>query len=112
MEIKEENMSLEKEVIDIVVEQLGIDEADVRECTPVIHKIAKREQKINFLAPGADNAFDVLFTSNYPRIEIYITKLRSKEISVINEKLNVFEYNNSDFIQLGDSDDYRKMIGV
>lgn len=29
METKEENMSLEKEVIDIVVEQLGIDEADV-----------------------------------------------------------------------------------
>ena len=92
--------------------EFGIDKADVKSVKPVIHKIANRKREINYLTPGSKYEFELLFTSNYPRIEIVVNKFKSKEVKIITKNLMVFEYNNSDHIICGDSDDYRQMIGV
>jgi len=92
--------------------EFGIDEADVKSVKAVPHKSSSREENIDYLAPKEFVELDVVFASNYPTIEIFVTQLKSNEVKSIKKRTRVFVYKNSDYIDLGDSDDYRKMIGV
>ncbi|WP_417237280.1 hypothetical protein [Bizionia paragorgiae] len=90
----------------------GIDEADVKDYKPVLYKTSKREKEYNYLAPKEDIDFDIVFTSNFPRIEIIVTELKSNEVTSIKKRTTIFVYKNSEHCEIGDSIDYRNMIGV
>lgn len=92
--------------------EFGIDEADIKKYFPIPYKNSKRIKHINYLAPKQVFEFDIVFTSNFPKIEVYVDKLKSNEMKAIRKKTLILEYNNKDFIELGDSDDFRKMIGL
>ncbi len=92
--------------------EFGIDEADVKSHKSVFYKESLRKEKFNYLAPKDEIELDIVFTSNFPKIKIFVTELKSKEVKSIKKQTLIFEYDNRDFIELEDSIDYRNMLGV
>ncbi|ARN79533.1 hypothetical protein BST97_15695 (plasmid) [Nonlabens spongiae] len=90
----------------------GIDEADVKDYKAVQYKKSIREVNFNYLAPKEEIDIDIVFTSNFPKIEIIVTELKSKEVSSIKKPTTIFVYNNNEHCEIGDSIDYRNMVGV
>ena len=90
---------------------IGIDGADVKGCKSVPYKTSTRREKYNYLAPKDEIELDIVFTSNFPKIEIVVTELKSKEITSIKKRTKIFVYKNNKYCEIGDSNDYRDMIG-
>lgn len=92
--------------------EFGIDEADVKDIKPFPYKKSVREIRYDYLPPNGEIDLDVVFTSNFPKIQIFVTRFRSKEVESIKRRTLIFEYQNIYYCEVGDSLDYLNMIGA
>jgi len=90
----------------------GIDEADVKNFKAIPYKTSLRQIKYDYLAPKEEIDLDIVFTSNFPKIKIVVTELRSNEVKSIKKPTTIFVYENIKYYTIGDSIDYRNIIGV
>lgn len=90
----------------------GIDEADILKYKRVKYKYSNRKIKIDYLAPEDSIEYVLFFVSNFPKIKIKVSKLKSKESSFISNKIALLVYDNMNHVILEDSQSVREAIGA
>lgn len=81
--------------------------------TKLVHfKTVRRLKKIDYLPPEGEMKFTVMFMNNLPKVVIEISELHSKGHKFIKKLVNVLTYNNSNYFDIEDADDGRRLIGL